>query len=67
MEDLGDLPPTPTDIMPKKKMKAKHGQGVKNGMRKNCVCPVCQKVLYDRSTLNKHMRVHTGNFYTKLF
>ncbi len=23
-------------------------------------CDVCGKVLYDKSTLNKHMRIHTG-------
>eukprot|EP00088_Acartia_fossae_P000963 TRINITY_DN10358_c0_g1_i1.p1 TRINITY_DN10358_c0_g1~~TRINITY_DN10358_c0_g1_i1.p1 ORF type:complete len:369 (+),score=99.35 TRINITY_DN10358_c0_g1_i1:37-1107(+) len=61
MEEGSDnLPPLAANMPKKKKKKAKHGEGVKNGMRKNCVCPVCEKVLYDRSTLNKHMRVHTG-------
>ena len=24
-------------------------------------CPICGKTLYDRSTWNRHMRIHTGN------
>ena len=26
-------------------------------------CPICGKTLYDRSTWNRHMRIHTGTFY----
>ena len=26
-------------------------------------CPICGKTLYDRSTWNRHMRIHTGQFY----
>ena len=26
-------------------------------------CPICAKTLYDRSTWNRHMRIHTGTFY----
>ena len=25
-------------------------------------CPICGKTLYDRSTWNRHMRIHTGEF-----
>jgi len=25
-------------------------------------CPICGKTLYDRSTWNRHMRIHTGRF-----
>ena len=25
-------------------------------------CPICGKTLYDRSTWNRHMRIHTGKF-----
>jgi hypothetical protein len=31
-------------------------------------CPICGKTLYDRSTWNRHMRIHTGKlncFYIK--
>ena len=24
-------------------------------------CPICGKTLYDRSTWNRHMRIHTGD------
>ena len=27
-------------------------------------CPICGKTLYDRSTWNRHMRIHTGKKYT---
>ena len=27
-------------------------------------CPICSKTLYDRSTWNRHMRIHTGMFWT---
>ena len=27
-------------------------------------CPICGKTLYDRSTWNRHMRIHTGKNYT---
>ena len=26
-------------------------------------CPICGKTLYDRSTWNRHMRIHTGRLY----
>ena len=26
-------------------------------------CPICGKTLYDRSTWNRHMRIHTGKKY----
>ena len=29
-------------------------------------CPICGKTLYDRSTWNRHMRIHTGKKYTLL-
>ena len=29
-------------------------------------CPICGKTLYDRSTWNRHMRIHTGQFYSFL-
>ena len=32
-------------------------------------CPICSKTLYDRSTWNRHMRIHTGEFrkgYTEM-
>ena len=31
-------------------------------------CPICGKTLYDRSTWNRHMRIHTGksHFYNLL-
>lgn len=25
-------------------------------------CPICGKTLYDRSTWNRHMRIHTGEW-----
>ena len=28
--------------------------------KKSMECPICNKVLYDRSTWNRHMRIHTG-------
>ena len=28
-------------------------------------CPICGKTLYDRSTWNRHMRIHTGKFRKK--
>lgn len=30
-------------------------------------CPICGKTLYDRSTWNRHMRIHTGKFNPKKF
>ena len=29
-------------------------------------CPICGKTLYDRSTWNRHMRIHTGKCSFKL-
>jgi Zinc finger, C2H2 type len=26
-------------------------------------CPICGKTLYDRSTWNRHMRIHTGKLH----
>ena len=26
-------------------------------------CPICGKTLYDRSTWNRHMRIHTGMYF----
>ena len=26
-------------------------------------CPICGKTLYDRSTWNRHMRIHTGRSF----
>ena len=26
-------------------------------------CPICGKTLYDRSTWNRHMRIHTGRLF----
>ena len=31
-----------------------------NNPQKSMECPICNKVLYDRSTWNRHMRIHTG-------
>ena len=28
-------------------------------------CPICSKTLYDRSTWNRHMRIHTGKLKLK--
>ena len=30
-------------------------------------CPICGKTLYDRSTWNRHMRIHTGNVLYKSY
>ncbi len=29
-------------------------------------CPICSKTLYDRSTWNRHMRIHTGKICKKI-
>ena len=30
-------------------------------------CPICGKTLYDRSTWNRHMRIHTGKVLYKSY
>eukprot|EP00088_Acartia_fossae_P063446 TRINITY_DN7734_c0_g3_i3.p1 TRINITY_DN7734_c0_g3~~TRINITY_DN7734_c0_g3_i3.p1 ORF type:complete len:406 (+),score=86.54 TRINITY_DN7734_c0_g3_i3:94-1311(+) len=65
-EDTGaDQKPKSTDGKKLKKKAKRRGprpnpMTIKPGMRKNSVCEVCDRVFYDKSTLNKHMRVHTG-------